>query len=127
MSNEDRELKLAQWLQRIREAADAKETLVDYTRREGLKLSEAYRWKEQLRRAGQWPAHPSNSHKMQRRGPVSQLKPRFARVRVRAGLESALMAPLRLNVQLANGRRAELLVSDEAQLARVLKVLEQPA
>jgi hypothetical protein len=40
------------------------------------------------------------------------------------GAES--MTPLRLDIQLVNGRRAALTLSDEAQLARVLKLLEQP-
>jgi hypothetical protein len=40
------------------------------------------------------------------------------------GVES--MTPLRLDIQLVNGRRAALTLSDEEQLARVLKLLEQP-
>jgi len=34
-------------------------------------------------------------------------------------------APLHLQLHLANGRRAELLLSDERQLVRVLELLEQ--
>jgi len=49
---------------------------------------------------------------------------RFARVRLAADRSSA---PLRLQLQLSNGRRAELVLSDERQLPRVLRLLEQPA
>ena len=52
--------------------------------------------------------------------------PRFARVRI-AGEPSAVSGPLHLQLHLANGRRAELLLSDERQLPRVLELLEQPA
>ena len=55
-SNEDWEATAALWLQRLQEAAAAKESLVDYTRRHGLKPGEAYRWKQELRREGRWPA-----------------------------------------------------------------------
>jgi hypothetical protein len=40
--------------------------------------------------------------------------------------DAGSMTPLRLNIQLVNGRRAELTLSDEEQLGRVLKLLEQP-
>jgi len=42
-----------------------------------------------------------------------------------AGEPSAVSASLRLQLHLANGRRAELLLSDERQLPRVLDLLEQ--
>jgi hypothetical protein len=76
---------------------------VEYTRRLGLKLGEAYRWKQQLRRTGQRPAHEA--------GPTGkklrvQSKPRFARVRIAAKTE-AMSLSVRLQVQLVNGRRAE--------------------
>jgi hypothetical protein len=50
--------------------------------------------------------------------------PGFARVCL-VGEPSALSEPLRLQLHLANGRRAELLLSDERQLSRVLDLLEQ--
>jgi hypothetical protein len=50
--------------------------------------------------------------------------PGFARVRV-VPEQSAGSAPLHLHLHLANGRRAELLLSDERQLPRVLELLEQ--
>jgi hypothetical protein len=39
--------------------------------------------------------------------------------------DRTVSAPLHLQLHLANGRRAELLLSDERQLARVLELLEQ--
>ena len=52
--------------------------------------------------------------------------PRFARVRIASAPEAELSLPLALWVVLANGRRAELLMSDERQLPRVLRLLEEP-
>ena len=127
MKDEDREAKAAVWLQRLRAAAAAKEPLVEYARRHGLKPGEAYRWRENLRRAGQWPAHPTNAARASRAAvaPGTGI-PRFARVRIapeRSALSSAMLC---VHVQLANGRRVELNLSDE-QLPRVLNLLEQPA
>ena len=52
--------------------------------------------------------------------------PRFARVRI-VPEQHTVSAPLHLQLHLANGRRAELVLSDERQLARVLELLEQPS
>jgi hypothetical protein len=121
--SEDREAQGAQWLKRLQEAAAAKETLVEYTRRLGLRIGEAYRWKQHLRRTGQWPRDVAKQ-KMMKRATLAELQ--FARVRIAPDHGAELMTPLRLNIQLVNGRRAELTLSDEEQLARVLKLLEQP-
>jgi hypothetical protein len=56
---------------------------------------------------------------------ATRAPPRFARVRIVAE-QSAVSAPLHLQLHLANGRRAELLLSDERQLPRVLALLEEP-
>ena len=122
MSTEKQESKAAEWLRRLREAEAAEETLVEYTRRLGLKLGEAYRWKQHLRRTGQWPAHVTRPMDRKRR---VRSKPRFARVRVAEKTE-AMCLSVRLQVQLVNGRRAELTITDEGQLSRVLTLLEQP-
>lgn len=122
VSNEDREAKAAEWLQRLQAAAALKVSLVDYCRRHGLRPGEAYQWKRNLRGAGRWPAEvpdASRSTMVERTAP-----PRFARVCI-AGEPSAVSAPLHLQLHLANGRRAELLLSDERQLPRVLELLEQ--
>ena len=126
VSNEDREAKATLWLQRLQEAAASKESLVDYTRRHGLKPGEAYRWKQELRREGRWPAHGSSASRGTRslKGPKTAA-PRFARVRIASKPPAEPMPPLSLRLHLANGRRAELVLNDESQLPRVLELLEQ--
>jgi hypothetical protein len=120
MSDEDRESKAAVWLQRLHEAATEKQSLVEYCRRHGLRPGEAYQWKRSLRGAGRWPAAKAGgSTEVARTAP-----PGFARVRI-VPEHRTMSAPLRLQLQLANGRRAELLLSDERQLPRVLELLEQ--
>jgi hypothetical protein len=127
MKEEDREAKAAVWLQRLRAAAAAKEPLVEYARRHGLKPGEAYRWRQNLRRAGQWPARSANAARAGRAtGAAGTEAPRFARVRIAAERSGQSSAMLCVHLQLANGRRVELNLSDE-QLPRVLQLLEQPA
>ena len=125
VSGEDWEAKAAQWLQRLQEAAASKESLVDYCRRGGFKPGEAYQWKRNLRSAGRWPEKSSEAARKSRSVVARTTSPQFARVRI--ALEPrAVSAPLRLQLHLANGRRAELLLSDERQLPRVLALLEEP-
>jgi hypothetical protein len=127
VSNEDLEAKARLWLPRLQEAAAAKESLVNYTRRHGLKPGEAYRWKKELRREGRWPAHASRAAKANRpkKSPTTE-PPRFARVRIASNQPTIVTAPLSLRLHLANGRRAELVLNDEGQLSRVLELLGQP-
>jgi hypothetical protein len=126
VSNEDREAKGVEWLQRLQEAASLKESLVDYCRRRGFKPGEAYQWKRNLRSAGRWPELSSEAANTSRSTAVATAAaPRFARVRV-VPEDRTVSAPLHLQLHLANGRRAELLLSDERQLPRVLELLEQP-
>jgi len=121
MSNEDREAKAAQWLQRLQEAAALKESLVDYCRRRGFRPGEAYQWKRNLRSTGRWPAVKASRSTVV----ATAAAPRFARVRI-VPEHPAMSAPLHLQLHLTNGRRAELLLSDERQLPRVLALLEEP-
>ncbi len=123
--DDDRGAKAAVWLQRLREAATAKEPLVEYARRHGLKPGEAYRWRQNLRRAGRWPAMSANTAKASS-VTVAAATPRFARVRIAAEPRTLASASICLHLQLSNGRRVELNVSDE-QLPRVLRLLEQPS
>jgi hypothetical protein len=119
--SEDREKQATAWLERLRAAAAAKQSLVEYCRRHGLRPGEAYQWKKSLRRAGRWPAHPEKSAKasLVKTAPLG-----FARVLV-APEGHAVSAPLHLQVHLRNGRRAELALSDERQLGRVLALIEE--
>ena len=122
MSNEDWESQALVWLERLREAGAAKQSLVEYCRRYGLRPGEAYQWKRNLRSAGRWPAaKASRSTVVARTAP-----PGFARVRI-VPEHRAVSAPLHLHLHLANGRRAELVLSDERQLPRVIELLEQPS
>lgn len=124
--DDDREAKAELWLQRLREAAAAKEPLVEYARRQGLKPGEAYRWRQNLRRAGRWPTITAKTAGASP-ATMAAATPRFARVRIAAQRRAiASASPLCLHLQLTNGRRVELTVSDE-QLPRVLTLLEQPA
>ncbi len=121
MSNEDREKLALAWLERLREATAGKQSLVEYCRRHGLRPGEAYQWKRNLRSSGRWPVSKAGgSTEVTRVAP-----PGFARVRMVPD-EGAVSAPLHLQLHLANGRRAELLLSDERQLPRVLALLEEP-
>ena len=121
MSNEDREKQALAWLERLREATAGKQSLVEYCRRHGLRPGEAYQWKRNLRSTGRWPvSKASGSTEVARTVP-----PGFARVSIVPD-EGAVSAPLHLQLHLANGRRAELLLSDERQLPRVLALLEEP-
>src|ERR1700688_2503132 len=108
--SEDREAKGAEWLKRLQEAAAAKETLVEYTRRLGLRVGEAYRWKQHLRRTGQWPRDVAKQKTIKRAAPAEL---RFARVRLAPDHGADSMTSLRLDIQLVNGRRAALTLSDE--------------
>src|ERR1700688_2395323 len=98
--SEEREATEAEWLKRLQEAAAAKETLVEYTRRRGLRVGEAYRWKQHLRRTGQWPRDVAKQ-KTTKRATSAEL--RFARVRIAPDHSAESMRPLRLSIQLVNG------------------------
>ena len=120
MSNEDRATQALVWLERLQEAATGKQSLVEYCRRHGLRPGEAYQWKRNLRSSGRWPAeNASGSSAVESSAPAG-----FARVRI---VPEHRTASLHLQLHLANGRRAELLLSDEQQLVRVLELLEQSA
>jgi hypothetical protein len=82
MSKVGREAKAVVWLQRLRDAEAAKEPLVAYARRHGLKPGEAYRWKKNLRGVGRWPAHSSSTAKPNPPKGLPKMSPRFARVRI---------------------------------------------
>jgi hypothetical protein len=125
MMGEDWEAKAELWLRRLQEAAGLKESLVDYCRRQGFKPGEAYQWKRNLRGAGRWPGLRSEATNTHRSTVVARAGARFARVRIVAE-ERTESAPLHLQLHLANGRRADLLLSDERQLPRVLALLEAP-
>lgn len=126
MKKVEREAKRAFWLQHLRECMACGERLSEYARKHELDVDEGYRWRRTLRRAGLWPVKQKAD-----RGAASALvarksAPRFARVRMESARHAELTSPLLLQLMLANGRRAELILSDERQLPRVLRLLEEP-
>jgi hypothetical protein len=125
MKKQDREAKGEFWLRHLRDCMAAGKRLADYAREHELDVDEGYRWTRVLRRAGRWPAQKSDGAEA---SPIVAHKAvaRFARVRIDSA-RSELAAPLRMLVALANGRRAELVLSDEGQLARVISLLEHTA
>jgi hypothetical protein len=124
--NEEREAKRALWLQHLRECAASGERLSVYAQRQGLDADEGYRWTRILRRAGLWPPVKQKADGGAAALVARKLGPRFARVRIESA-HAELTPSLTLQVMLANGRRAELLLSDERQLPRVLRLLEEPS
>jgi hypothetical protein len=124
MSVADREAKRAVWLQHLQNWKGSGRSLAEYAREQELNGDEAYRWMRILRRAGMWPKDPKKAANAGRSiVTVKSRALRFARVRIAA---ERCSAPVRLQLQLSNGGRAELVLSDEKQLPRVLQPLEQP-
>jgi hypothetical protein len=123
---EERAVRRAFWIQHLQECSMAGGRLSDYARRHELKVGEGYQWTRVLKREGLWPLQPVGGSTVLsvilKRKPV----PRFARVRIEPPQGSELLSTLKVQLLLANGRRAELLLSDERQLPRVLSLLERP-
>lgn len=126
LSKAERTERMAVWLQRLQECRESKQTLVDYTRRHGYKLDEAYRWTQILRRGGRWPAARETTRRDQLKGARIGLPARFARVRI-VEARPVRPTPLRVQVQLVNGRRADVVLDDDEFLPRLMSLLERPA
>jgi hypothetical protein len=123
---QEREAKRALWLKHWQESASA-EPFAEYARRHELDDDEGYRWKRILQRAGLLPEHLRRVEGDKVEKPSKPEVVRFARVRIAAESQSSSVSALRLQLQLANGRRVELTLADEVQLPRIVKLLEQPA
>lgn len=102
----------AQAIECLEGARSAGVALSEHVRSRGLNLRGIYDAIAQLRRRGIVP--PAPRREKRRVAPV-----RFARVDVRPA-----MATLRLQVTLANGRRADLELDELEQLPRILAALE---
>jgi len=124
-TKEAREVRGTFWLQHWRECEAAGSGMAAYAREHDLDADEGYRWKRILRRAQRWPAAQSSAS-VESAVAARPSAARFARVRIAAPRHSAASLPLRLQVLLRNGRRAELTLEDVGELARVLALLEQP-
>jgi hypothetical protein len=122
---EERDAKRALWLKHLQECASLKEHLSAYARRHELNVHEGYHWTRVLRGEGLWSAQSRSPASAASAIVSSKATARFARVRLEP-LQAVPAFPLRLQLVLANGRRAQLELSDERQLPRVLDLLEQP-
>ena len=125
-NQEERAARRALGMQHLRECSMAGERLSSYARRHELKVGEGYHWTRVLRREGLWPPQPESGPAAPSAIVRRKSVPRFARVRLEPLRGSELISPLRLQLLLANGRRAELMLSDDRQLPRVLCLLERP-
>jgi len=126
MKKEEREAKGEFWLQHLHEWSASGEPFSQYARQHELDVDEGYRWTRILRDAGRWPQPPKSNGAAASAMVSRKSAPRFARVRIEPPRRTEIAAALRLQLQLINGRRAELVLSDEQQLVRVLGLLEQP-
>jgi transposase-like protein len=97
-----------------------------YARRHDLNADEGYRWRRILQRGQRWPAATPGTGEVASTIVARPSAPRFARVRIASQPAAGQSWPLRLQLLLSNGRRAELMLGDERQLPRVLALLEQP-
>ena len=121
-----RDAKRAMWLKHWQEWPGSGERFAEYARRHDLNADEGYRWKRILQRAGLLPQQLTGAGDQA----TKKSKPavlRFARVRIESARHAEVSGPLRLQVVLTNGRRADLVLDQEGHLPRILKLLEQPA
>jgi hypothetical protein len=79
-----------------------------------------------VKREGLWPVQPVGITSAQSMIHTAKPVPRFARARIELPRASGLLLPLKVQLLLASGRRAELLLSDERQLPRVMSRPETP-
>lgn len=116
---EDRERRIAGWLEHLEGWKASGEALSAYAHNHGIKAGSMYYWRSVLRREGCWPQDGE-----QRPGGASARVPlRFARVKLE---EVSRGLPLTVRVTLTNGRRAEIELEDTQRLSEVLTALECP-
>ncbi len=128
LSRAAREEKAQQWLERLRrwQADGGGVSLAQFSRDQGWRDFEAYRWARILRRQGRWDVAEPRANKPKRTRAAASAK--FVRVRLASREAGSTPAtPLTLRVQLANGRSGELQLQGTEQLLQVLAALEQPA
>ena len=122
---EDRERKTAEWLENLQGWKASGSSLPAYAKSSGLALWTMYRWRSVLRREGLWADAGPRRRALPESVKSSRAVPlRFARVSLKP---TAVRESLTLRVELRNGRRAHIELSDRDDLAEVLAVLEQSA
>ena len=130
LKREERAVQATMWVEHLRGWQGCGDSLAAYARGHGLQAEDAYRWKGILRRSGTWvdaaTARPGRAHARALRS--AQLPVRFARVEVSdAAVEAPTAAAMILRLVLANGRRAELELTNVGQLRQVVAALERAA
>jgi hypothetical protein len=124
---EDRERRMAQWLEHLRSWQASGEALCAYARSRGIAPASLYYWRKVLRREGCWPREPGELDRAQRPalGSDSARSPmRFARVTFE---DAHRNSSITVRLTLANGRRAEIELEDTQHLSELLSMLESAA
>jgi hypothetical protein len=113
---EARKQQISEWLEHLRRCEASGGSVVSYAKEHDLRASALYQWRSRLVREGLWPARTRKTLEVQRQvAPVS-----FARVTVTPPTQTFLV-----RLQLANGRRAEIAVTDLDPLIHLIGALEK--
>lgn len=124
---EDRERRIAGWLEHLQSWKSSGEALSAYARSHGVEPWSMYYWRNVLRRGGHWPPESGEPGRGQRSAvaPDSTRAPmRFARVRFEETSRSSVVT---VRMTLSNGRRVEIELEDTRRLSEVLSALEAAA
>jgi hypothetical protein len=123
---EDREGRIAGWLEHVEGWKASGEALSTYARSHGIEPGSMYYWRGVLRREGRWPEEPGEADRGRKPGVASEstrVPLRFARVKLEQVSRGSTVT---VRVTLANGRRAEIELEDMQRLSEVLGALECP-
>lgn len=124
---EDRERKIAGWLEHLQTWKPSAEALNAYAHSHGAGLWSMYYWRNVLRRERRWPRKPGEAERGQRpaNAPDSPRAPmRFARITLEAACRSSSIS---VRAMLANGRRVEIELEEAQLLSEVLSALRSAA
>jgi hypothetical protein len=123
---EDREGRIAGWLEHLEGWKASGEALITYARSHGIEPGSMYYWRGVLRREGRWPEGPGEADRGRKSGVASQrsrVPMHFARVKLE---QPSRGSALTIRVTLTNGRRARIELQDAQRLSEVLGALECP-
>lgn len=126
LSREVREQKAQQWLEHLQGWRARGGSLAAYAHEAGLAEWQAYRWQRILEREGRWVADPLVKRARSKRSvAATDGGGKFVQVRVTPAREAPVSLVVR--VWLANGRRAEIRLTEASALGTVLTMLEAHA
>jgi hypothetical protein len=122
---EDRERRIAEWLEHMEGWKASGVALSTYARSHGLEPGSMYYWRGVLRQEGRWPEEPGRTDRGRKPGvsESARVPLRFARVKLE---QSSRGSALTIRVTLTNGRRARIELQDTQRLSEVLGALECP-